>query len=417
MTRFLSLALGADEPTFSHSIQQLEQAAGRPSADIRLTSELMQALRTKIVRLGLDPADTTGPELYNALQARLKRDERTVLNALHVHGSSSNDILEAVERFLNTYAVPRHCFALKTSVVKRLLKKKPPKNAMKRLGYRSLDSMLKHESVASLYAAAAITEPAAWQKSFREQYDKLSPSDFEARRITMQRLDSKKWQKVASEFVGNEHRNIMSFRELGALVMLPIEAPIDGLAITTILLVCEEMNGIRAYSSYAKLQQVQPNFGERVRASSLSEPNTSATLAGQPVPWRMIQRYYARFTDAYHPELFEPHVQPEDLGWLTGERLLTALDPSLDFWQGSEALGLLHDGQPVSCNALDVALGYCNKLPFHERVVHFARHNLWHELMMRYLHQENLESAVRQQLSAELEGSLAFDEAEAYNTT
>jgi hypothetical protein len=56
----------------------------------------------------------------------------------------------------------------------------------------------------------------------------------------------------------------------------------------------------------------------------------------------------------------------------------------------------------VSMNVLDVALSYCNHLHFQDRIVHFMRTSLWHELMARYLHQENLEAAVHQQLSREL---------------
>jgi hypothetical protein len=406
MTRFLSLALGADEPKFSQNIHQLEQAAGRPSTDVRLTSELMQRLRVKITELGLDPGDTTGPELYRALEERLKSDEQTVRTALGLTADATpSDITVKIEQFLSKPELKGNCFALKTSVVKRLLKKKPPKAAMKRLGYRSVDSMLKHEPVPHLYVATLIAETPAWHKAFREQYLKLSPSDFESRRISLSHPSSKKWQVLAKDFVSQERHNILSFRELGAVVMLPVEEAIDGIAITTLLLVLEEMNGIRSHSSYTKLQQVKPDFGRRLQQATVSEPFTSAQLAGQPVPWRMIQRYYARFNDTYHPELFEPHVQPEDLGWQSGEDVLATLDPSLSFWQDTQTLGLLHDGQPVSCNALDVAVGYCNRLSFPDRIVHFVRDNLWHELMMRYLHQENLEAAVREQLSAELAGT------------
>jgi hypothetical protein len=418
MTRYLSRALGAAEPTFSQGIQQLEQAAGRPGTDIRLTAEIMRRTRDKIAELGLDPNDTTGQELYSALQERLKRDEATVRTALGIaDGASSNDVLTSIQNFLSKkHDAPKVCFALKASVTKRLLKKKPPKVAMKRLGYRSVDSMLKHESPANLYAAALMAEPAAWHKTFREQYAKLSPSDFESRPIALTLPDSKKWEQLAHEFVAEHHHNILSFRELGAVVLLPIDHHVDGLAITTLLLVLEEFNGIRSHSSYAKLQQVKPDFGKRLQQSSVAEPYTSAQLAGQPVPWRMIQRYYARFTDAYHPEIFEPHVQPEDLQWTSGERALTGLEPTLRFWEGSDVLGLLDEGgQIVSCNALDVALSYCNHLSFQDRIVHFVRDNLWHELMMHYLNQDNLENAVHQQLSAELGGPLELAEQEAYN--
>jgi hypothetical protein len=416
MTRFLSQALGAPEPRFSQSIQQLERAAGSPSTDIRLTSEIMQHMRRKIAELGLDPQDTTGPELYGALHERLKTDEATVRRALAIpENASGSDVISRIQQYVETYDMTRHCFALKTSVAKRLLKKKIPRNAMKRLGYRSADSMLKHESVAALYAAAVIAEPPSWHTHFREQYANLSPSDFEMRNIQIIHPQSKRWSQLAETHVNTVKHNMLSFPELGAVVLLPLKESVDGLAITTLLLLLEEMNGIRAHSSYTKLQQVKPDFGRIMQVSSVSEPLTSAKLAGQPVPWRMIQQYYARFKAAYHPEVFEPHVQSEDLTWCSGEAVLTSIEPSLDFWRDTQCVGLLHDGVIVSCNVLDVALSYCNHLGFGDRIVHFVRDNVWHELMMRYLHQENLESAVHQQLSEELSQPLALAEQPAYN--
>lgn len=415
MTQFLSRALGAVEPTFSQGIQQLEHAAGRPGTDIRLTADIMQRTRAKIAELGLDPKDTTGPELYRALQERLKRDERTARNALHIaEDAPPSDALAILQKFIERQSTSS-CFALKTSVAKRLLKKKPPKATMKRLGYRSVDSMLKHESVPHLYAAALMSESGAWQRAFRDQYAKLSPSDFEQRAAIISSPVGKRWQSLAHSFVADSRHNILRFPELGAVVLLPLEDTVDGFTITTILLVSEELNALRAFSSYAKLQQVKPDFGKLIQKFSLEEPFTSAQLAGQPVPWRMIQRYYARFKDAYHPEIFEPHVQREDLHWQSGETALAALDPSLAFWQETTSLGLLHDGEIVSCNALDVALGFCNHLPFTDRIVHFVRDNVWHELMIRYLNQQNLEAAVHEQLAGELSQPLALAEQEAYN--
>jgi hypothetical protein len=405
MTKFLSEALGAVEPIFSRSIQQLEHAAGRPGTDIRLTADIMQRTRTKITELGLDPDDTTGPELYSVLQERLKNDELTTRKALSIADDARPDeVVARVAQFLTDQPSPHNSFALKSSVAKRLLKKKPPKLAMKRLGYRSFDSMLKHEAVALIYAAALIAESGSWQRSFREQYAKLTPSDFEPRKMALIHPTTKRWQQLAHEFVASAHHNLLSFPELGAIVLLPLNQDVDGLAITTLLVISEEMNVLRAYSSYAKLQQVKPDFGRLIQKSSLAEPYTTAELAGQPVPWRMIQRYYARFKGTYHPEIFEPHVQVEDLTWTNGEEMLARLDPGLSFWIGTAYLGLVHEGAIVSCNALDVALGFCNHLSFGDRIVHFVRDNLWHELMMNYLNQENLEAAVHQQLSNELNG-------------
>lgn len=403
MTRYLSLALGAKQPLFGQSIQELERASGRPSADIRLSSELMQQVRAKVAQLDLDPEDTTGPELYSALQSKLGRDEVKVRHALSLSDdATSTDILAAVTKYLNKHQTAGTCFALKAASARRLLKKKIPKAAMKKLGYRSFDSMLKHETPAAIYAAAVVAESPSWHKTFRDQYAKLESSDFEQRKMSVEYPKGKRWTVLSEAFVSGARHNIMSFKELGAIVVLPIEAKVDGLAITSLLLTLHYMNDIRTYSSYAKLQQVKPTFGKIMQQAATQEPMTNANLAGQAVPWKVIQRYYGRMKASFHPEVFEPHVQPEDLQWRDAEAVLAELEPSLSFWMNTQYVCTLHDDQPVSLNILDVALGYCNHLEFSDRIVHFVREHLWHELMSRYLHQENLEAAVHQQLSRDL---------------
>jgi hypothetical protein len=403
MTRYLSQSLGAPEPAFGHSIEELERASGRPSADIRLSSEIMQRVRTKLAELGLDPSDTTGPELYNALHERLKHDELTVRHTLNIAlDASANEVLTSVQQFLTKHDAPKRCYALKLSVAKRLLKKKMPKAVMKALGYRSVDSLLKHEPVAQILALAELAESATWLRAYHAQYAKLSPTDFESREIAIFAPQSQRWVKAVAAHVTQARHNILHFKELGAVVILPLETAVDGLAITSILLVLTYLNDIRAYSSYMKLRQVKQDFGAVIKATVDAEPLTSARLLGQPVPWRMIQQFYGRINRNYHPEVFEPHIQPEDLSWYNAEDALAAIAPQLAFWQDTQHLCALHEGQPVSMNMLDVALSFCNHLHFTDRIVHFVRDRLWHELMMRYLNQENLEAAVTQQLSSEL---------------
>ncbi len=412
MTRYLSQALGAEEPVFSQSIQQLEQASGAPNADIRLSTQLLLRSRQKIAELGLDPQDTTGPELYEALRQRLHADEQAVRTALTIPESAeSMDVLGRIEQFMSSIEVPKQSFALKSSVAKRMFKKKVPKTVMKRLGYRSAESMLKHESVPQLYAAALMVESPSWHKAFKEQYTKLQPGDFESRAMTVVLPRSKRWNELAAAYVPTVRHNILTFKELGAIVILPLEVAVDGLAITTLLLSLHEMNAIRSFSSFVKLQQVKPEFGTIVQQATLEQPQVAAQLAGQQVTWQTIHRYYARFTQAYHAEVFEPHVQPEDLHWHNAEDILAELAPALAFWRGTQHLSFLDkNGDSVSCNILDAALNYCNKLSFGDRVAHFVRDNLWHELLLQYLNQHNLEEAVQRQLSNSLVEGLPLAE-------
>lgn len=399
MTRFLASALGAAEPGFSQSIAALERAAGQPSADIRMTEQIARRTREKIAELGLDSNDTTGEELYAALQQKLKNDEAQVCTALNIADDDpASTVIAKVQRFLSSREPKPQCFALKPSAAKRLLKKKPPKLAMKRLGYRSIDSMLKHEPVAQLYAAASIVESGSWRRAYLDQYTKLSPSDFEQRNVQILAPSSKRWQGLSAMFVNRSHHNMMSFKELGAIVLLPMDDRLEGLTITELLLTLEEINALRAHSSFAKLQQVKPDFGHIIRDELAGQSYMTAQLAGQPVSWHVIQRYYHEHPDAYHPEIFEPHVQPDDLTWQHSEDVLADLNPSLRFWQETQSLGLIHNDKPVSMNVRDAAVNFCNGLPFSARITHFLRDNIWHDLMLRYLDQESLETALREQL-------------------
>lgn len=408
MTRVLSELLGAKEPAFRLGLRQLEQASGCPSEDIRLSTEILHQMQAKLRELGLDPHDTTGPELYSALQERVKQDDAAVQELLGADATETNLMLRT-QRFVETLDIPKSAFVLKGSVAKRLFKKSPPKKAMKQLGYRSVDSMLKHEPVAQLYAAAAIAESAQWQKSFYAQYKQLLPTDFEVRDVRVLAPDAKRWEAFGKVYVDKMKHNILNFRELGAVVMLPLAADtVQGAALTTLLLTIHAINDIRSVSTYLKMHQVRPDFGTIVNQIATSEPYTQASLVGERLPWKLIQRYFARTPHAYNAELFEPHVQPEDLKTEAAEDVLAKLHPRFEFWQDVAHIGLLDGGSPVSLNLTDAALNFCNKLPYEQRIVHYLRDHLWHELMLRYMHQSNLEQAVHEQLSGELFDQMAI---------
>lgn len=402
MTRVLSELLGAKEPEFRLGLRQLERASGAPSADIRLSAELHQAVQTALRELGLDPTDTTGPELYNALMARTKQDDVFIREMLGA-GPDDVDLTLKIQRLLTNIDMPKRVFALKSSVAKRLLKKNPPKKAMKQLGYRSVDSMLKHESVAQLYAAAAITEAPSWHRQLLQCYKNLGATDFESREIGIVAPLNKRWERLTYSYVNDVKQNIMSFKELGVVILLPLpEQTVEGAALAITLLSLHAMNDIRLNSAYLKLHQVRPDFGNLLMQAARSEPYTQASLLGEQLPWKLIHRFFASSKKDFNAELFEPHVQPEDLHWQAAENVLAALHDRLEFWGHGAHLALLDNCEPVSLNFTDAVLNFCNRLPYEQRLVRYFRDHLWHELMLRYLNQENLEQMVHEQLGDEL---------------
>ncbi|QQS19684.1 hypothetical protein IPL85_05455 [Candidatus Saccharibacteria bacterium] len=411
MSRVLAQLLGANQVPFRQQVQQLERAAGMPSADIRLAAHIMQGTREKIRQLGLDPLDTTGPELYTALQTRLKQDEARVRAALNVRADNDPvDVLQNVARQLNNLDHHSDMFVVKPAAMKQLLKKLKPKATMKRLGYRSMDSMLKHESPAQLLAAARATESAEWHEARLAAYKKLQVSDFEARRPQFIVPVAKQWPKLAANYAQVHKNHLIAVPEMGAVIILPVEDDLPGMAITSLVLSLHLLNDMRALSAYNKLLQVQPNFGELVQKALAEEPLTDVVLGGSRLSWQAVHWFYGHGHASYHPEVFEPHVQPEDLAWHSVGAALASLQSVLGFWEETDMLGLLDStGEATSLNVLDVALGVCNGFGYGERVLKNMRETLGRELFARYLRQDNLQDMLAASLGKQLAPSVEFE--------
>ena len=412
MTRFLSHSLQAKEPLFRQGLHKLEAASGYPSHDIRFTTEVMQSSRLKMQQLGLDPSDTTPEELYHALQQRIAEDDarlnRTLRTRAATHVSAEAEVVSGMIHALQELPDSNPCYALKGSVLKVLIKKQPPKKAMKALGYRSLASFLKHESPVLILTAAWLTEDTAWKNKLLGQYQKLRPNDFENRSIALVQPSSKKWRALAETTVVERRHNLLSFKELGAIVFLPLSpaAPV-GATTVSLSLALHELNEIRAASTFLKLCQVRPDFGMLVKAVVGDEAHLDSEMLDKPVKWNLIQRYYARMTQHDNEEIFEPHLQFEDIAWHPIERTLSAIEPRFAFWHDSAHLGILHKDKPVSMNVIDAALSRCNQLPYSQRASHYFQQSLWHELQLKYLHHNSVEQSVMRQLQPEFAAELA----------
>jgi hypothetical protein len=263
--------------------------------------------------------------------------------------------------------------------------------------------MLKHEQPAAIVAAAWMVESQSWQKQMLEQYRKLKSSDFEIRTIGIVCPDTKRWESFAESLVGQNKHTVIGVKELGSLVLLPLPSIQPPAATTvTLLLALHAINDIRTASTFLKLCQVKRDFGKLVETIVVDEPSLSADVVDRPIPWQIIQRYYARFKSRFREEIFAPHVQQDDFTWHPVEHMLSQIEPSLEFWHNTTTLSLLHNHEPVSLNIIDVALNYCNQLPYKNRIVQYFQHSLWHELLIRYLKHDAVEQTVLAGLHAEL---------------
>lgn len=407
MTRFLSEALQAPEPRFRLGLKELEKAHAHPNHDIRLSTVVRQETQQKMAQFGLDPQDTTPQELYHALQHHLLQADRALTKELRLraatHISAEGKVSDGMMHALIELTDGMRVFALKTTVAKRLLTTHAPKHAVKNLGYRSLASCLKHEHVASVLLAAWLSESNSWRKQYLEQYKKLKSNDFEMRRVTVIAPASKAWQTLSEKVVNASKQHVQSFRELGAIVVLPLPsyAPL-GSATASLTIALHECNAIASTSTYLKLSQLRSDFGQHVFQVATTEPHVEAAVLHRAVPWQLIQRYYAHFSDRFKEAMFEPHILVEDLSWRSVEQGLVHIAPEFKAWERTSYLGLLHDSQLVSMNVLDVAVNACNQLPFEKRIYQAFQQSLFHELLLQYLSHEAVEQTVANQLDPKL---------------
>ncbi len=402
MSRLISELLGVNQALFADDIRRLEHASGHHSVDVRLTADLLTLTRQKTRELGLDPRDTTGRELYYALLNLVRLHDSFVAKKLGVADASDvHALLPRIRDAVLQAKIPHTAWVLKASSAKRLLKLQPPKALMRYLGYKSLESMLKREPIGEIFGGLKLIEKDQWYRKFIAQYHQLMPMDFETRPIEIRLLDKTKWQKAANTYTSSRHHNLLDIRELGVVLMLPL--PLDkrpGVAITLLPLLLYEVNEIRLFSSFYKLHQMQPDFGERIAASLQYDRGTHVQIAGQEIHWRVVQRHFGR-KGQQHPSVLEPHVTHQDLAWRNVEEVLYHLEPALHFWHGMDYVATKGDHKPVSFNLLDMALNYLNGLDYGHRVYQHAQDGLWNELFVRYMGQPALENQVLKSLDYE----------------
>ncbi len=401
MSKVLAELLGIDDPLFTIGVQQLELASGQSGIDVRLYSEIISKSHQKLRELGLDPRDTTGLELYQALMELMKKHDEFLARRL---GSSDptdvKSILKNIESYANQLKMPKSVWALKPAVAKRLLRATPPKKVMKQLGYRSIDSMLKRESIAELYLALRFVESPDWLTAFTKKYKDLLPKDFETRDIEIIKMAGSKWGVTAENFVRRQRHNLTHMKEMGAIAILPLPVGrLHGVTVAVLPLLLHYVSEIRMYTTFFKTQQIHPDFGKIIVRTLNEDPKNHARVGNSDVHWRTIQRHLGKPETSNFPEIFEPHVQAEDLYWRKAEEVLFRIEPALHFWNDIDFVALKTKQGIVSFSLMDVATSYVNKLPFNQRSLHHFRASLQSELFIRYIGHPALEHQVMRQFS------------------
>jgi len=405
MSKLLRDLLQAQEPLFTQSLRELEIDTGKKAIDLKLTAEIIEKTQAAIRSLGLDTKDTNDKELFHALEHRVAEHNKHL--AMSLGSSDDAPVKELVPKLVevaNQANIPRQAWVLKKSVAKELLREMPPKVMMKHLGYRSIESMFKNENFSEIYTALRFSEGDEWLNSYNELFShRISPSDFENRPIEIVIMDHAKWADMTAHFVHKKKHNITHTKELGVIVVVPMrQTHMRGLSLKTLPLMFHYINEIRLYSSFFKFKSTQPDFGKVISNTLIADTGTGATIANFHIHWRVIQRYFGKLGDE-PPEVFQPHVQPEDLHWRRAAEVMCEVSPELKFWSNLEYVARVdQDSNPVAFNLFDVSFAYSNQEKFETRYFYHMREALWNEIFMRYMGESVLKKQILQQLDNDM---------------
>lgn len=386
--------LQAKEPLFDHALHQLEVSSHNKGVDVKLTAEIAEKAADRLKRLGL-PHDATGPEIYEALLKQVAvHDERLAHSIGGSDPTNLQEMIPLIVKAAQNSPLPKDGWFLKEAKAREMLRHMPPLAVMERLGYHLVSRLLDGEDVFELFLALRFVEDADWLNDFDRLYHDLTPDDFEPRPIRVVPFDANKWGDVAEHFIAKKRHNITHSKEMGAIAIMPMrETHMQGVTLKVLPLLCHYFNEIRLYSSFFKLMAPKKNFGAIVSDTLIADPAHVKIADTVHIHWRVIQRYFGKLADEKHPEIFEPHVQPEDLHWRRAEEILYDIDPELEFWMGLDYVavdtGDTHD--TVTFNLMDISLSYSNNIRYADRYLYHFREALWNEVFARYMGEKVLE--------------------------
>ena len=384
--------LQAKEPLLDHALHQLELQSHHPGVDVKLTAEIAQKSASHIKLLGLEP-DATGPQIYDALVRKAAEHDDHLARAIGgTHPDDLTEMIPLIAKAAENAPLPKDGWFLKEDKAREMLRNNPPLAIMERLGHHSVGALLEDENIFELFLALRFAEAPEWLNAFDAEYVSLQASDFENRKIRVVSFEVRKWGDIAEHFIAKKRHNITHSKEMGAIAIMPMtEVRMKGVTLKVLPLLCHYFNEIRLYSSFFKLVADKKDFGHIVSQTLIADPTHVELVERGNIHWRVIQRYFGKLTGEVHPEIFEPHIQPEDLHWRRAEEVLYELDPELEFWQEMDYVGVLRGNDAITFNLMDISLGYSNAIPYDERFLYHFRESLWNEVFARYMGEKVLE--------------------------
>jgi hypothetical protein len=255
-----------------------------------------------------------------------------------------------------------------------------------------------------IFSALRFMEDRRWLNDvFFAPYRDLTPGDFEKRPIELRTLDPYKWGVGAWEFVRKKFHNATHLKEMGVLIIIPVEYA-HGALTRSFLMMLHYLSEIPFYARLFELFSKEEHFSANLVSALRGDVRDAVPPLENIVYWVIMQRYLAK-EDPHDPRLLLPRVSPEARHWERAVENLAKLPGAgeiLSFWSGKSHLcGFLPPSQDLlSFNLIDTVFSLPQGNNFDQYTYH-AREALWNRFFTRFFEngEEVLETLLVEEFS------------------
>jgi hypothetical protein len=290
--------------------------------------------------------DCTGPELYAALIKRVGEHDDHLARA--IGGTDPSDLREMIPLIVKAAEaapLPKDGWFLKEDKAKEMLRRTRPWPSWSASATTWCRACSKPKTFTN-YSWRCVSSSRRLAQRFRPPIPRPQARRFRTPPHQSRAVRRGEVGRRGRALHAKKRHNITHSKEMGAIAVMPMkETHMKGITLKAMPLLFHYFNEIRLYSSFFKLMKTKQNFGAIVADTLIADPAHVKITDSTHIHWRVIQRYFGKLTTEVHPEIFEPHVQPEDLHWRRAEEVLYDIDPELEFWKGLDFVAVLK-GKP-----------------------------------------------------------------------
>ncbi len=391
MSHLLGRLLNSNGVFFDRLIDDLEKAINNQCIDVDLVGKTLTSVNHKLRQLRLEPGNTLPEELYQALLARFVIDNQVVSHQLFSSQMSQQQKTDKLIEFINQL-IEIEVLSLSEHFLINLFISNPPKQLLKMLDLKHPDQLLKEYSFEQIIIFCFELESKAWQDRTKEYLlTKLKRGYLEYKPIKIELADDDLLD-LATEKLIRQNQLTNSILIDSKLI------DFDNILLTLVNILTEIERKVDQQNSF-NLLRVVGSFEDSFKRWYQPKEQFVWSVAGNPVPWRSINRTFASQDSLLNRALSS--ISDQKMIDFDPYQTLLAKLPQLAFWQDTADLAYSYQSTVISFNLFDVSRNYQRPALSLSQNDYFEA-KLWQSLIGQYLANQVLADRVVNQLKTKL---------------